>query len=266
MGIKKVSKPESDKENTDEKNTSMKNAKKDTIGEKNINNKKGGEKSANDKESNIENVKKKNVDKENIDKESVNKSDIDLKGIEKKDTGKKIADAKSVGDKGDKKGASTKDSKVKKSEESDTGKKNILKRIFKWPFSKLKPKAEIKIKAKTKAKKSNLKKINFKNINIKKVVSDCGEFWFRHYRVIFALLFFLTFIAGILFWYQKLYNSQWSYEKKQQYTASQKVEVNFREDKFQDVVKAIESRKSAYEDKFKTLNSIFQLIEENNDE
>lgn len=136
--------------------------------------------------------------------------------------------------------------------------KNIFKRIFKWPFPKSKLKTEVKIKA----KKINLKKINLKNINIGKLISNCGEFWFRHYRIIFALLFFLTLSASIFFWYQKLYNSQWSEEKKQQYTASQKVEVNFKENKFQDVIKAIENRKSIYESEFKKLNDIFEPIEE----
>lgn len=104
----------------------------------------------------------------------------------------------------------------------------------------------------------DIKKIlNFKfsgNISgresFKKFIPKCKYCWACHYRIFFAILFFVMLGGISYFWYQKIYHYQWDEARKQNYLLLKAREMKFKEKEFEEIIKEIDKRsQSANEDR-----------------
>jgi hypothetical protein len=87
------------------------------------------------------------------------------------------------------------------------------------------------------------KKDSFASRNISKL---CFDFWDRYFKVFFLLFSLAILFAGVYFWFQIAYRSDWNAEQKKQYQNSQNKEVELREQQFNKVVEEVNRKKDAY--------------------
>lgn len=103
---------------------------------------------------------------------------------------------------------------------------------------------------------------NSKKIKVSQPSDVSGKIksgWFKYYKKIFIAIFVLTIGGGGYIWYISLYKSQWSEVEKQQYIDSQQKKESFKEEKFNEIIKSIEDRKSEYAGAPMEVKDIFQL-------
>lgn len=91
------------------------------------------------------------------------------------------------------------------------------------------------------------------------VLGKISAGWFKHYKKVFIVIFVLVIGGGGYIWYVSLYKSQWSEFQKQQYINSQEKKESFDEQVFDEIIKAIEDRRSVYEGSPMEVKDIFKL-------
>ncbi len=73
-------------------------------------------------------------------------------------------------------------------------------------------------------------------------------FWYRNYKKMFFLGFLCVLTLGGYFWYQHLYQYQWSPERKKEYLERNFTETNFKEKAFHDTVAHLKIRAESLEE------------------
>jgi hypothetical protein len=101
----------------------------------------------------------------------------------------------------------------------------------------------------------NLDKNRF---NVVKIAKYCANFWSKHYRLIFLGFSLVVLSLGMYFWYQSLYQSEWSSERKNQYKKSQNKEVDLKEQEFKRVVGEVKRKEDAFKETPRSVKNIFK--------
>jgi hypothetical protein len=99
---------------------------------------------------------------------------------------------------------------------------------------------------------------NFKNNFNKEHFSRwIHDFWGNHSRMLFSIFSAAVLSAGIYFWYQNTYQSDWNSEQRNQYKVSQDKQTKFKEQEFKKVIAESENRKKIYEESLTPAKDIF---------
>jgi len=64
--------------------------------------------------------------------------------------------------------------------------------------------------------------------------------WYRHYKALFFVMFFIVAAVGCWAWYYSLFLYSWTAEEKQAYTDLYSQETDFKESKFRDTLNRID--------------------------
>lgn len=72
-------------------------------------------------------------------------------------------------------------------------------------------------------------------------------FWYRHYKVMFFVLFLIVLGFGGWSWYYSLYRYRWNDAEKKQFLDAYFKETAFKEAKFRDVIDRLKERAYLYE-------------------
>ncbi|TSD00770.1 MAG: Uncharacterized protein Athens071425_573 [Parcubacteria group bacterium Athens0714_25] len=96
-----------------------------------------------------------------------------------------------------------------------------------------------------------------KKIDLKKAFSKVFSMWMKYNNFIFVIFFVSLSAYGIFLMYQSLYNSNWDENQKNSYIASQQKNVQFKEDKFLEVVGEMKRRYEEYNKEYRINNDIF---------
>lgn len=72
-------------------------------------------------------------------------------------------------------------------------------------------------------------------------------FWYRHYKAMFFVGFLVVLGFGAFFWYQHLYQYQWSDDQKRAFIEQHFKETVFKEKAFREVVDHLKGRAEAHE-------------------
>lgn len=84
------------------------------------------------------------------------------------------------------------------------------------------------------------------------------SFWYRHYKSLFFLGFFMVVLLGGWRWYHSFYQYRLSDEEKKQYVEQYFKETTFNEKKFRDTVQALSERTRLHEEKLEIDRNIFE--------
>jgi len=99
---------------------------------------------------------------------------------------------------------------------------------------------------------------NFKNnFNKKYFLKRVSDFWENHSRMLFSIFSAAVLSAGVYFWYQNTYQSDWNSEQKNQYKISQSKQAKFKEQEFKKVIAESENRKRISEESPSPAKDIF---------
>jgi hypothetical protein len=101
-------------------------------------------------------------------------------------------------------------------------------------------------------------KLKMPDISFKKIGRAFSSFWMSYYQVVFIVILLLVAGIGVLFWYNALYRSDWSEEKKREFTLKQSKEINLKEGEFDQVLEKVEERKNNYSKEFAPVKDIFK--------
>lgn len=82
-------------------------------------------------------------------------------------------------------------------------------------------------------------------------------FWYRHYKAMFFFGFLVVLGIGGYFWYQHLYQYQWSEEKKKTFLEQHFKETRFQERAFESVVAHLKERAEDHEESPALSRNIF---------
>lgn len=93
---------------------------------------------------------------------------------------------------------------------------------------------------------SNFLKVKKDFLASKNILKYCFDFWDKYFKVFFLLFSLAIIFAGVCFWFQIAYRSDWNIEQKKQYQNSQNKEVELREQQFNKVVEEVNRKKDAY--------------------
>lgn len=83
-------------------------------------------------------------------------------------------------------------------------------------------------------------------------------FWYRHYKMLFYLLFFVVFLIGAWHWYESFYHYRLSDQEKKQYVEQYFKETTFKEVKFHTVVDAFKERARLHQATLEVQRNIFE--------
>lgn len=97
--------------------------------------------------------------------------------------------------------------------------------------------------------------------DFKKTGQFLASYWMKCYQVVFIVVFLLAGGIGLYLWYTSLYQSDWSEEKKREYSLTQSREINLKEEDFKKVLGDIENRKKIFESEHQPLKDIFKPYE-----
>jgi len=103
--------------------------------------------------------------------------------------------------------------------------------------------------------------LNFKNTSIpdmKHAKKLAAHIWEKTHIALFFFFLIVAIAIGGYIWQQKIYNGEWSPEKKQTYLNSLNSGVVFKEDDFQKVLNSIQARKDENAKKYEQLKDIFK--------
>jgi hypothetical protein len=84
------------------------------------------------------------------------------------------------------------------------------------------------------------------------------SFWYRYYKVLFFLGFFIVLLIGGWNWYYSFYLYRLSDEEKKQYVEQYFKETTFKETKFRQVVDALSERARLHAETLKLNRNIFE--------
>jgi len=99
-------------------------------------------------------------------------------------------------------------------------------------------------------------------LNLNKKAKRVFHFWIKHREIIFIIISLIIFILSLYFSYVSLYKNPWDEEKKNQYILSRRREINFREEKFKQVIGEIDRKKENFQKNFPPVKDIFKPLEE----
>ncbi|HOX10396.1 MAG TPA: hypothetical protein P5323_00005 [Candidatus Moranbacteria bacterium] len=99
---------------------------------------------------------------------------------------------------------------------------------------------------------------NIKKINIKQAISSMDYAWQKINTTLFFIFLFSVIALGGYIWQKSLYEAEWSYERKQEYMASQDKRILFKENDFNKTIADIQSRKEESEKQYESIRDIFK--------
>ena len=99
---------------------------------------------------------------------------------------------------------------------------------------------------------------NIKKINIKQATEKVARVWQRINTTLFFIFLFSIIALGGYIWQKSLYGAEWSYERKQEYMASQDKKILFKENDFKKAIADIQARKEESEKQYEPIKDIFK--------
>ncbi len=103
--------------------------------------------------------------------------------------------------------------------------------------------------------KFSLKQISFDSVRRRSLY-----FWIRHYKSLFAILFFvLSGFAGYQ-WHRDLYRYTWSVEERKEYLETIAKETVFQEKKFQDALGQLQQTREIHQSDFNPGRDLFEGV------
>ena len=82
-------------------------------------------------------------------------------------------------------------------------------------------------------------------------------FWYRHFKLMFILLFLNMLGFAAYLWYNSVYNYEWDDTQKKAYTERTFTETNLKEKEFQKLLESLKQRKSEYENPLDISKNLF---------
>lgn len=82
-------------------------------------------------------------------------------------------------------------------------------------------------------------------------------FWYRHFKLMFILLFFLMLGFAAFLWYSSVYPYEWDESQKKAYIEQTFTETNLKEKEFQKLLESLRQRKIEYENPFEINRNLF---------
>jgi cell division protein FtsL len=100
---------------------------------------------------------------------------------------------------------------------------------------------------------------NFKNnyLDFSHVAKLFSVFRDKYSKVFFLLFSAVILMLGIYLWYEDMYYSDWSSEKKEEYKKSQNKKIELKEEELKNIIKENSQRKSVYDSALKSVKNIF---------
>lgn len=98
------------------------------------------------------------------------------------------------------------------------------------------------------------KKEYFNLKNISRVILD---FWDGHSPLFFAIFSMLVLFSGSYLWYQNIYRSEWTSERKEEYKNLQSREIELKERDFKKVMEEVRRKRKVYDEEFEDSRNIF---------
>ncbi|HLB50880.1 MAG TPA: hypothetical protein VJL38_01740 [Patescibacteria group bacterium] len=77
------------------------------------------------------------------------------------------------------------------------------------------------------------------------LLANAGQLWVRFFKFFLLFLFLGAAAWGGVLWYDSIYDSGWSDERKEAYLQEQQKNVQFKEENFSAVIEATQARRAA---------------------
>jgi len=104
---------------------------------------------------------------------------------------------------------------------------------------------------------SNFLKFKKDFLNSKNILKYCFDFWEKYFKVFFLLFSLVILFAGVYFWFQIAYRSDWNSDQKKQYQNSQNKEVELKEQQFRKVTEEAKRKTEIYNKPIQINRDIF---------
>lgn len=104
---------------------------------------------------------------------------------------------------------------------------------------------------------SNFLKFKKDFLNSKNILKYCFDFWEKYFKVFFLLFSLVILFAGVYFWFQIAYRSDWNSDQKKQYQNSQNKEVELKEQQFRKVTEEAKRKTEIYNKPIQVSRDIF---------
>jgi hypothetical protein len=105
---------------------------------------------------------------------------------------------------------------------------------------------------------SNFSNFEKKCLSPKNIGKTFCSVWNNNYRLFFMVFSVALMLLGVYMWYQNIYRSEWSDEKKENYKNSQSRGVEFKEKEFKAIIEEIQRKSNNFGEMSKITKDIFQ--------
>jgi hypothetical protein len=94
-------------------------------------------------------------------------------------------------------------------------------------------------------------------LNPSRIAKASVEFWDKYSKTFFFLFSLIILTLGVYFWYQNIYQSEWSSAQKEEYKRNHNKIIELKEQAFKGIIEKQDQKKDAYDSALKSVKDIF---------